>query len=850
MNAFLGTRKQKGGVIMTNKDLKRLYIAVFNKDYITMKCSLIDQYANEKNRKDDEKEILDVDFSSTSILDTIYDVLKNPFQESNNNLLLTSYAQVHINEEMLDSLSIAHKYVPKREFSFYYNVQFAAVLILGMFEQPEKTLEFDKSGRNLPFFLWYTVHKISNLIRYSVGMTDKQEKHEQFIDFYVSQVFEKIRKEGYANQQQIIDCLYFFIQIGALFYCLTGEDCMSAIQEISAKISLEFVEEFYQNDEYENGIKFASIALSVRSVKDRLNAYNLLGLCAIDRKQYQFAYDVYFSWINKKNITSLKDFCNIDNNVLVEINEAFHSKEEMLWRNNNNDEVATMYGNFTYVCGEMYNLLKPSEQREIIISLAKHYILLAVNLNPISNYLCSAGTVFSHTSERGKSIDYYKQYYRKAKTLQDKVTALRSIITEYQRRINKRMPKEFEEFSKTYILCYQQLLDSDKKDSEEIVYGRNLHFLLNACDHLTANNKLIKYYLLKIDNTSAAILRYLRRSAALMYNFNLHINQINKADKNLIFGGSSFEIKKNTIDNKDSNLKISYYTTLNNLKYLFSEESNESNEAKANYLTMMHARYMNDPDEGLVLFRSLNMDILSSSPELLRDTLYDQKYIFLKSFTGLIDQLNMWTMYGSDRQTGKDCNGCCVCLAQETFDTTSDLQNKSNTKSALHLNDDYNLYNVAYIDRNKQIIVNGERHKDLEKKYKELKSLLTELGEIMTGADPKDRNTIVDCLVRTLEKNMFLFKDVSYSLEAESRMIISRDINDRMEIHKTSQNPPKLYINPPLQVFPEKIILGPKVEDSDYWIPHLQFELSKIQEKWAYDEEYKPMVRTSRINIR
>ena len=835
---------------MTNEDLNRLFRDIFNIDYVGMKQRLIDQYAIEKNQKDDAKETLDDDFSKLNILDTIYDVLKTTPRESNDNLLLTRWRPKHIGQDLLDSIAVVHQYAPETDFSLYYNILFVAVLILGIFEQPEKAEEFIICGVNLPLYLRFAVQTISNLVLHSVDMSEELANEEMYRNFYVSQVCEKIQKEDYSNRKQFKDCLVLFIQVGALFYCLTGDDCMSAIREISAKISLEFIKVFYRNDEYDNGIRFASIALSVRSVKDRHNAYNLLGLCAIDRKQYQFAYDVYFSWINRKNISSLKEFCNVENDVLMKNDEAFHSKDESSWRTKHKDQVALMYGNFTYVCGEMYNLLKPSEQREAILSLAKHYVVLAVTLDPIKNFLCSAGTVFSHTSDREKSIDYYKQYYQKAETIRDRVTALRSIISEYQRRINRRMPKEFEEFSKTYILCYQQLSDSDKKDAEEIAYGSDLFFLLNACDNLIADNKMIKYYLLKIDNTSRAILRCLRRSVAPMYNFNLHINRIKKTDKKLIFGSSSFEIKDGASEKQDSDLNISYYTTLNNLKYLFSEGSNESDETKANYLTMMHARYMNDPDEGLILFQSLEMDILSFGPELLRDTLYDQKYIFLKSFTGLIDQLNMWTMYGSDRQTGKDCNGCCVCLAQETFDTTSDLQNKSNTKSALHLNDDYDLFSVAYIDKNKQIIVNGERRQDLEKNYKELKRLLTELGKIMTGADPKDRDTIVNCLVRILEKPMFLFKDVSYSLEAESRMIISRGINERMEIHRTPQNPPKLYITPPLQVFPKKIILGPKVEDPDYWIPHLQYELSKIQEKWAYDEEYKPMVRTSRINIR
>ena len=127
-----------------------------------------------------------------------------------------------------------------------------------------------------------------------------------------------------------------------------------------------------------------------------------------------------------------------------------------------------------------------------------------------------------------------------------------------------------------------------------------------------------------------------------------------------------------------------------------------------------------------------------------------------------------------------------------------------------------------------------------------------ELKEAMKDRTDEEKDIISGCLMRVFEKIMFLFKDISYQLEAESRLIITRDIMDREEIKRTKQMPPKLYINPYFQVYPEKIILGPKVENADEWIPHLQYELAKFKEKWpeGYEREYKPIVRKSKINIR
>ena len=150
-----------------------------------------------------------------------------------------------------------------------------------------------------------------------------------------------------------------------------------------------------------------------------------------------------------------------------------------------------------------------------------------------------------------------------------------------------------------------------------------------------------------------------------------------------------------------------------------------------------------------------------------------------------------------------------------------------------------------------KLFVNGEENSELEQKYNHLKTQLSKLKASVEN-DKACQSIISDCLVRLLEKPMFLFKDISYSLEEESRIIISRDFSDRDEIKKTSAEnmSKKIFINPPLQVFPYKIILGPKVENADFLIPYLQYKLSEIKDKWNYDKDYEPIVRKSEINIR
>ena len=118
--------------------------------------------------------------------------------------------------------------------------------------------------------------------------------------------------------------------------------------------------------------------------------------------------------------------------------------------------------------------------------------------------------------------------------------------------------------------------------------------------------------------------------------------------------------------------------------------------------------------------------------------------------------------------------------------------------------------------------------------------------------ESKNKGIIINILMRSLERIMFLFKEYSYSMEMESRLVLTRDIDDDTDVKMTNGIPPRLYIMPPFQLFIEKIILGPKIENPDRWIPFLQKELNSISKKWCGNSENipKPVVRKSSISIR
>lgn len=782
-------------------------------------------------------------------------------------------------EKEIDKLDSEHsdiflKYCPKENFSDYYVLFFAIALLYKTAVQLENE-EYDEYSmanivkKMVGYRLGYReTEEIINKVAYFM-INSKQENKilhkEEIIRLsrnYIEDISKKILKKKKISSKDE-NMLLLSLQFYTFVQVISGEnkDKRNAQQNAISIVALLYANTFRNKNNYENGIKFAKIALNATTPRDRLDAYNVLALCAVDNEQYQLAYDAYFSWINKLALEDFLLFTSFEELKIKEINLKLQSQVEEKWRAKNTKQVAIIYGNFAYVCGMMYDTIDESVRKKRLMFLAKHYILKAIELDPnSSSYHCSAGTISNDENNNADALMHYRKYRDLSRDRSNKLHALRSIVLIYRdiilnSNIDKSIIDEFEYEADMFINQYNSCINApkDKDLKREIVNSRDLYFLFSECEKLSTNSKEIKYILFQIDAQIYGILNDLRQVLYKNPKYELHIEKVSNDIQTLLKEINS-KTNRNIRKQKNRVDKIAYYTTLKNLEFLFSEKEHERNHKQLNCLTMMHARYMNDPEEGLTLLKSIK-DFLPDAPEIFRNKLYDQKFVFLKSFTGLVDQLNMWTMYGSDKVEGSDCNGCCVCIAPETFEMmvkTVDIEQDSDAVSFnIHTNDDFHLYSVAYID-GKNIIINGKKDLKIRRKYLSLKRMLEKLDVLSKKLTVQDKEIISGCLVRLFEKIMFLFKDISYSLEGESRLIITRDINDREDISRTDQIPPKLYINPLYQIYPEQIILGPKVEDPDYWIPHLQFELSKIGDKWEARDlrDFKPIVRTSEINIR
>lgn len=355
------------------------------------------------------------------------------------------------------------------------------------------------------------------------------------------------------------------------------------------------------------------------------------------------------------------------------------------------------------------------------------------------------------------------------------------------------------------------------------------------------------------------------------------IQTINKYSHEL---GLLNEIGNNTSNSNKSGSKnedIVYYTSIANAKHIFEqvydahkidphvrypltlkELENKNKELQSgqiftkdaiisaiseggkNCLTVMNVNYMNDPTEGKVLLEYLlNQSddksrwaistLYGESPEQLRDSLSSERFVFLKSFNKLRDKLTMWSTYGGDRRNGGDSNGVCICLNPKTFSTTNTISAKivdngesSEEKSLRKNEDDFCLYRVYYL--------NG-KDDPIFRLLKSLKGKSVYLGKKIRSLESNMQTVIREFYKNELSEIVYLFKDASYSQEKELRLIMFRNTDEvsTESICHLPTTPEKLCLKPFFQVYIDEIILGPKLEKADEWIPYFQFELNKIK---------------------
>lgn len=630
-----------------------------------------------------------------------------------------------------------------------------------------------------------------------------------------------------------------------------------------------------------NSIPAASYMYNGLSISDPGCFYVATSACyyfEMRKQNYQGAYDILYSWINKKMVGQYE-----------KVSRTFTSADDG-WRDSNPRYSQTWYTFLSSLCSAMADMQSTTSKQ---YAFFRNYSTELALHDTNSTIPTLTSRIFSINALNNN------REYEKSQVLSQSI--LNHLIEEMCK--DKASDQQLSEnitaallgaiISNAGILCNPSA-DKDRSTVHSADYYKDQLVQL-VCEFVELGihheaSPLSRYIFRIFENNKAQMYLSAEVIAALLCIFQLvrEIQQELRYDQCLqtVYKTHDPEIDQAAENQRCCCKPIAYYTTMSNLKYLLepvyadnhrcrprpqSEFSGKPEQLKGkNCLTMMHAHYMNDPREGITLLDSLsdaidknsdskNLLFPKSFPATFREQIFDNQFVFLKSFTDLIDQLNMWSMYGSDRGENTDSNGCCISIAPESFEmmlNISHLTKILRDPDDNHDTDDLRLYKVAYVE-NGQLC--GSASALLVHYYAQLKKQVLLLNHVLVKTKNETERKhlmalIVSVLQEVLTPIIFLFKDASYQAEKELRLIVtrSRTREDMERIRQTPQNPPKLYVNPYHQVYIDQIILGPKVSQPDSWIPYLQFELTKMWESWPEEKYGKrvPSVRKSSINYR
>lgn len=361
-------------------------------------------------------------------------------------------------------------------------------------------------------------------------------------------------------------------------------------------------------------------------------------------------------------------------------------------------------------------------------------------------------------------------------------------------------------------------------------------------------------------------------------------------------------IKLAETDKGRRDVGLLYYSSIRNALYLFDDlylvpgasrpltmpeidPKNNGDYAEAiqgkriNCLTVMESNYMNDPTEGRVLLDALSErgDIMGESVESYRSETLTSGFVFMRSFTSLDDELNMWSLYGSSGIDGRQCDGCCIELDPTTF-SEAEREEHSRAKAVddsivgkrlpwNDVDDECGVYKIAYLSRNQEVdsaapewnvVAIGEQANFVDDLLGELRKQVGYLSDVAAASTEKSLSDAIRRLVaRQLRRILYLFKDSSYAREDEKRLILFRGTDEqslesiRVLPAADSQSPRRLCLNPPIQVKIKSITLGPNVANAEEWVPDLQYRLSEMNNRLNQNGSSScPVVKFSKIPIR
>lgn len=615
-------------------------------------------------------------------------------------------------------------------------------------------------------------------------------------------------------------------------------------------------------------VKYSQMALKLSNPKERQNIFNILGLSALSNPHgKQFSYDIYYSWINCRPVGYVSQ---IKTRSGESMDSFFSSWKETEWRETSEGRecCSIMRANMGYVCAEIGDTYeRNSEQFKAFYDLAKEHFDTGLEFSKSVELFCSSSVIYSDANLPFYSYEKSKEMLCRAYDLEtepkDKLDRLNDLCSTSLEAMFSDLAKSYveteqiERWIKEKRKVYNELV-SQIQTKQKILLGSEALdpkfktlFEINNLQQECKDSKL-NLELLMLAQLVKAIKSALRRNEYCNDEFLTR----NNPDEPIV------------PPKRKNNHPIACYTTLKTASYYFDvmyrddkahaprkidiEKDEEKRYTKEyadgiNCLTLMHACYMNDPNEGMALSSSIakqnpadDLIFYHGNAAKFRESIYAKNFVFLKSFCSKSDNLLMWNRYGSDRGSGsKDSNGCYVQFNSDFFDQVNGGSECKKNKM-LDEADDYSLYRVLYISQENGSLTdknNPGLDARIKTYYKLLLCLLDEINKHLHRVSGNKLKIARDSIEVSLSGILFLFKYDNYADEEELRLIEVRTHNDIDCINLVGDNPKMLCINPYFQIAIDKITLGPNVSNPNAWSNYFHYQLVNMWKRALKTED-------------
>ena len=369
------------------------------------------------------------------------------------------------------------------------------------------------------------------------------------------------------------------------------------------------------------------------------------------------------------------------------------------------------------------------------------------------------------------------------------------------------MRGEDEEFQKILmnLTLIKNVFSPNKNEQGTIEYIMNLP---NTKDSRRINNMLARHYEYKL-YAKAYITNCVNNGwehKGLLYK----IREMYQQDTGLVslIDGilkSNFRIReliykikdflvKDSIDEIGKKLTLGHYTSLDTLQHIFKPRDKSGEKA---FLRLTNSKQMNDPNEGVVLWKFLLGENGEEESYVLSNT-------YISCATTECDNLAMWNQY-ADNASG-------IMLEYDSRYLKKVLEQE-----------DIRIGEVCYI----QLQKNGKiktQNDDISRLLEELKTEIeSELGKAKNSID-KDKK--LQEIRELLGEISYLFKNMSYSYEKEYRILLDTQGKwgfERMIEPVFSTKGITLHIKlNAVELKYSRAILGPRSVDIDYIAPYLK----------------------------